>query len=227
MSKSLTQFLRETAWMASLPDALSDRVCEEAYESSHDKNQMVARRGEQVTSWIGVIDGLLKVCTHHRSGKVVMFAGIPKNAWVGEGSVFKREPRRYDIVAMTKCRVVHVPRSTFIWLLETSLDFNHFIIQHLNERLSQYMATTETDRITDSVVRVSRALSGLFNPIIYPGIGPFLQISQEELGELAGIPRQRVNAALGKLQALGWLRVDYGGVLVQDLAALRKQAEMF
>jgi len=223
----VNQFLREAAWMACLPENVRERVCSEAYETTHGRNDVVAHRGEKVASWIGLREGLLKVSSSHRSGKVVMFAGIPRNAWFGEGSVLKREPRRYDVIAMAPSSVVHVPRATFVWLLETSFEFNNFIIQHLNERLSQYMATTETDRITDPVVRLARAISTLFNPVLYPATGPLLKISQEELGELAGLSRQRVNAALGKLQRAALLRIDYGGVVVLNLAGIKKQAELF
>lgn len=224
-SKSVSQFLRETVWMARLPESVRIRVCDECFDMTHNKGDLVARRGELVNSWVGVVDGLIKVVAHHKSGKAVMFSGIPKNAWVGEGSVIKREPRRYDLVAMCPSRTVHVPRATFQWLLETSFEFNHFIIDHLNERLAQFMAMTETDRIADPSIRLARAICGLFNPVIYPGQGPVIKVGQEELGELAGLSRQRVNIALGKLEARGLVQVAYGGVYVDDLAALRDLAD--
>ena len=36
-----------------------------------------------------------------------------------------------------------------------------------------------------------------------------------------GLSRQRVNEALSTLQAEGWIRVEYGGLRVLDLQALR------
>jgi CRP/FNR family transcriptional regulator, cyclic AMP receptor protein len=223
--KTVEDFLRSTTWMSQLAEATKKRVVSEAFDQFHERNGLVARRGEQVDSWIGVAAGFLKVVSHHQSGKVVMFSGIPTDAFVGEGSVIKREPRRYDIVAMTPSRTVHVPRATFRWLLETSFEFNHFIIAHLNERLGQFMAMVETDRLTEPAARLARAVCGLFNPVLYPGVGPLLKASQEELGDLAGLSRQTVNIALHELESEGLLKIAYGGILVQDLAALRKRAE--
>jgi CRP/FNR family transcriptional regulator, cyclic AMP receptor protein len=48
-----------------------------------------------------------------------------------------------------------------------------------------------------------------------------LRITQQELAYLVGLSRQRVNEALTTLAAKGWIRVEYGGLRVLDLAALR------
>ena len=69
--------------------------------------------------------------------------------------------------------------------------------------------------------RVARSLSVLFNPVLYPGIGRQLQISQEEIGLLSDVSRQRVNQALQVLEKAGVLRVEYGGITVVDLQGLQ------
>jgi DNA-binding GntR family transcriptional regulator len=48
-----------------------------------------------------------------------------------------------------------------------------------------------------------------------------LQISQEEIGHLSGLSRQRVNHALHVLQEAGLLRVEHIGITVVDLDGLR------
>jgi DNA-binding GntR family transcriptional regulator len=57
--------------------------------------------------------------------------------------------------------------------------------------------------------------------VLYPGLGHKLEISQEEIGLLAGVSRQRVNQALRVLEKAALLRVEYGGVMVVDLAGLQ------
>jgi CRP/FNR family cyclic AMP-dependent transcriptional regulator len=47
-----------------------------------------------------------------------------------------------------------------------------------------------------------------------------LQISQEEIGNLVGLSRQRVNRALKLLEDAGLLQVDYGGIRVRDVGGL-------
>jgi DNA-binding GntR family transcriptional regulator len=52
-------------------------------------------------------------------------------------------------------------------------------------------------------------------------VGEILRITQQELAYLVGLSRQRVNEALSSLHAQGIIRVEYGGLRVLDLAALR------
>jgi DNA-binding GntR family transcriptional regulator len=48
-----------------------------------------------------------------------------------------------------------------------------------------------------------------------------LRITQQELAYLVGLSRQRVNTALVRLQTRGVIRIEYGGLRVLDLAALK------
>jgi CRP/FNR family cyclic AMP-dependent transcriptional regulator len=221
----MTAWLEETTWMRLLPQGVRDRVSAEAYETLHTEAEFVARKGEPANSWIGVVEGLLKASGSFRSGKSLIFSSVPAGSWIGEGSVLKREPRHYDLVAVQPSRTVHIPRATFRWLLDTSLDFNHFILDHLNERLGQFMGMVETDRVDDPVVKLARSILSLFNPVLYPGMGSALFVSQEEIGELAGLSRQRTNAAIKVLERAGLVRANYGSLQIMDLQALRSFAQ--
>ena len=106
-------------------------------------------------------------------------------------------------------------------LLERSIPFNRFVMNQLNERLGQFIAAREIDRVNQPDARVARSLAALFHPVLYPGVGQLLRITQQELAYLVGLSRQRVNSALNALQAAGLIRVEYGGVRVLDLKGLR------
>jgi len=181
----------------------------------------VSRKGDPASAWVGVVDGLVKLHSLSPSGKSVTFAGIPAGGWFGEGSVLKGEPFKYDIVALRDSRIALMPEATFRWLLDTSIPFNRFLLTQLNERLGQFIGMVEHDRLLEPDARVARALAALFNPQLYPDTQPHIQISQEELGYLAGASRQRVNRALQVLAGAGLIEVDYGLVTVLNLNGLR------
>ncbi|MQY52672.1 cyclic nucleotide-binding domain-containing protein [Rhodocyclus tenuis] len=181
----------------------------------------VCMKGERVEHWMGVIDGLVKMTSNDISGKTTTFTGVATGGWFGEGSLLKDEPRRYDVVALRDSRIAFMNRSIFQSLLDSSIAFNRFLIVQLNERLGQFIGLMEHERLLDVEARLARGLASMFNPVLYPGIGPRLQISQEELGFLAGVSRQRVNRALHALADAKLLRVDYGGITVLDLPRLR------
>jgi CRP/FNR family transcriptional regulator, cyclic AMP receptor protein len=181
----------------------------------------LCRMGRPVTYWFGVIEGLLKMSTDNAQGQTMTFSGLPPGGWFGEGTVLKRETYRYNVQALRKSVVAGLPAETFHWLLDHSIGFNRFIMNQLNERLAQFIAAREIDRMNDPDLRVARSLAALFNPVLYPGVGDVLRITQQELAYLVGLSRQRVNEALSALEAQGTIRVEYGGVRILDLQALR------
>lgn len=181
----------------------------------------VCRIGKPVTYWFGVVEGLLKMHTDDQEGHPLTFAGLPPGGWFGEGTVLKREVYRYNIQALRKSTVAGLPVETFHWLLDHSIGFNRFVMGQLNERLGQFIAAREIDRMNNPDLRVARSLASLFNPVLYPGVGEMLRITQQELAYLVGLSRQRVNEALSSLQEQGMIRVEYGGLRILDLPALR------
>ncbi|NDB43751.1 MAG: Crp/Fnr family transcriptional regulator [Betaproteobacteria bacterium] len=117
--------------------------------------------------------------------------------------------------------VAGLPLETFHWLIDNSLGFNRFVMNQLNERLGQFIAAREFDRLNNPDLRVARNLAALFNPVLFSGVGDLLRITQQELAYLVGLSRQRVNEALIHLQEEGLIRVEYGGLRILDLQGLR------
>ena len=185
--------------------------------------ELLCRVGRPATYWFGVIDGLLKMSNVSELGLPITFTGLPPGGWFGEGTVIKREVYRYNIQALRKSVVAGLSVETFHWLLNRSIPFNRFIIQQLNERLGQFIGARETDRMNDVDARVARSLGALFHPVLYPGVGGLLRITQQELGYLIGLSRQRINEALLALQDKALIRIEYGGVRVLDLDGLRRR----
>jgi CRP/FNR family transcriptional regulator, cyclic AMP receptor protein len=181
----------------------------------------LCRVGRPVTYWFGVIEGLLKMSSENAQGQTMTFSGLPSGGWFGEGTAIKREPYRYNIEALRNTVVAGLPIDTFHWLLDHSIGFNRFVMNQLNERLAQFIAAREIDRMNSPDLRVARNLAALFNPVLFPGVGEVLRITQQELGYLVGLSRQRVNEALAVLEARKTIRVEYGGVRILDLDALR------
>jgi len=213
--------IAEIPWLAPLAPAHRQRVLESLRAVQADPGEYLCQVGRPATCWFGVIDGLLKMSSDSAMGTPITFTGLPPGAWFGDGTLLKREPYRYNIQALRRTVVAGVPVEVFHELLEHSLPFNRFVLNQLNERLGQFIAAREIDRIGDPDSRVARNLSALFHPVLYPGVGQVLRITQQELGYLVGLSRQRVNEALRVLQAQQLICIEYGGLRVLDLAGLQ------
>ena len=210
--------LAGVVWLRELQRDERERALRDLRVVQVDAGELLCRVGRPAAYWFGVIDGLLKMSNDSALGIPITFTGIPPGGWFGEGTVLKREAYRYNIQALRSSVVAGLGVDTFHWLIERSIAFNRFITQQLNERLGQFIGAREIDRMTDPDGRVARSLAALFHPVLYPGVGGLLRITQQELGYLVGLSRQRVNEALKALQLI---RVEYGGVRVLDLERLR------
>ena len=220
--RSPTQIeLNGIPWLSALDPKQRERVIDELDVTDALPGDYVCRMGRPVTYWFGLIEGLLKMSSDNAQGQTMTFTGVPPGGWFGEGTVLKREPYRYNIQALRKSVVAGLPIKTFDWLLDNSIGFNRFVMYQLNERLGQFIGAREIDRMTNPDIRVARSLAALFNPILYPGVGQVLRITQQELAYLVGLSRQRVNEALTNLSDQGTIKVEYGGLRVLDIYALR------
>ncbi len=210
------------AWFRVLDAEQQARVERDLSVQQVAAGSIIERKGELAQAWIGVLAGLVKVSVGNAEGKVASLTGVPAGGWIGEGSLLKREVRKYDIVALRDSVVARLPAATFDWLLDTSIPFNRYLLHQLNERVAQFIGKAEYDRLLDPDARVARCLAELFNPLLYPGMGMRLTITQEEVGYLARVSRQRANQALRKLEEAGLLNVEYGAVRVLDLDGLKR-----
>ncbi len=216
--------LQHIPWLTRLDDTERARALAELRVVNVAPGELVCRVGRPVTFWFGVIDGLLKMSNDSKDsagGIPITFTGVPPGGWFGEGTVLKGEVYRYNIQALRHSVVAGISADTFHWLLDRSIGFNRSVMNQLNERLGQVSSAREIERLTHPDERVARSLAALFHPVLYPGVGDLLRITQQELGYLVGLSRQRVNEALAALQSAGVIRIEYGGVRVLKLGELR------
>jgi CRP-like cAMP-binding protein len=209
------------AWFELLTADQRERVQRDIQVTQYPSGAMIERKGEKAYAWIGVLNGLVKVSVGSPDGKLASLTGVPAGGWIGEGSLLKNEARKYDIVALRASTIARLPSATFSWLLDSSIPFNRYLLHQLNERVAQFIGKAEYDRLLAPDARVARCLAELFNPLLYPGKGMRLDITQEEVGYLARISRQRANQALRTLEAAALLKIEYGAVQVLDLDGLK------
>ena len=219
----------KTMWASMLAPEHMQKVEDEVVERFVPAGAYVCRKGDAIEYWMGVIEGFLKMSSISPDGKTVTFSCMLAGGWFGEGSLLKTEPRRYDVVALRDTRVAYMPRSTFTYLLDNSIPFNRFLLHQLNERLGLFISLVEYDRMLDPDTRVARCLAAMFHPYLNPGLkagsSMQIQISQEEIGYISSVSRQRANQALQLLEKKKLLTVDYGGITILDLEGLRRFPE--
>lgn len=216
---------KHAAWFNLLDESQQQRVLRETTTAKVDTGTIIEHKGIVANAWIGVLDGLVKVSVGNAEGKLASLTGVPSGGWIGEGSLLKHEARKYDIIALRNSIIARLRGDTFYWLLDNSIAFNRYLLHQLNERVAQFIGKAEYDRLLAPDARVARCLAELFNPLLYPGNSMRLDITQEEIGYLARISRQRTNQALRTLESANLLKIEYGAVQVLDLDGLRDYSQ--
>lgn len=219
--QDLETTLRSSVWAKTLNPVELDLVVSESFERRLPVGGYAMRAGDSADYWVGIIDGLIKMSISQADGRHSTLTGVPAGGWAGEGTLLKASHWRYDGVAVRETRLACMPRRCFERLVSTNLAFNRFLLTQLNARLSLFIGLVEYDRLLGPDARVARCLASLFDPDLYPHTGNFVQLSQEEIGLLAAVSRQRTNESLHLLERAGLLRIAFGGVTVLDLPGLR------
>lgn len=222
---ALADVLPAHGWFRDLSAEHQARVLARARLGRFVAGEFLAHRKAPSEDWIGVHSGLVKLAVYNAAGDSCTFSGVPAGGWFGEGSVLKRELRRYDVIAVRPSEAIFLPVDEFHFLLDHSLPFSGFVIRQLNERMGEFIAAIQNQRLLSVEGQVAAALSQLFNPQLYPFTAQKLELSQEELGLLTGLSRQRVNRALRELETLQLLRLAYNQIEVVDLERLRAFAQ--
>jgi CRP/FNR family transcriptional regulator, cyclic AMP receptor protein len=130
-------------WADGLTEEEAARARKGITERRYSVGTYICHRGDRLDSWSGVVSGLVKMSTISRDGKAMTFAGVGVGGWFGEGTVIKNEARKYDLVALRDTQLALMNRATFMWLFDTSVGFNRFLVHQLNERMGQFIATIE------------------------------------------------------------------------------------
>lgn len=224
-SVTVADLLRNSAWFQALPDAAQQQVRSDIVERLLAAGEVLGHDGERQHHWLGVAEGLLKWSITAADGRTVTLGGQSAGSWFGEGTLLRGQPRRSDLVALRPSRIAMLPFETFDWLRHTEPSFNEFLLRQLNERLHWFMGNFAAHRLLDAERLVARALLGLVHPLLNPWGLKQLQISQEELANLATVSRQRCNESLTALARRGVVGLAYGGIQIVDMKALQEMAD--
>jgi len=208
-------FLYGQPWFDRLGDTQRHALLDAVVLRKAGKGETLLHKGEPIDGWYGVLSGMAKLQTRGPDGKVSAFLGVPAGEWFGEGSVLRGGTWRYDVVALRDTTLIGMPLACFQELYRHDLQFNHYLIERLNLRLGQAMAVIESGRLRTPEERVAQYLSHLF----WQGMRK-INLSQEDLGHLAGLSRQTINRVLKQFESQGWVSLEFGRLDILDQPAL-------
>jgi len=216
-SQPIQRFLASQPWFVALPASQQAAIADQVFTLTAPRGQIILPAHERTQGWYGVVRGLVKISGCTASGQRSDFLGVADGDWFGEGAVLKNELRRYDVIALRDTELLCLPSAIFHDLFATNLAFNQHLVACMNLRLSQAMAMIDAGRTRNPEQRMALALSRLFWSRTRQ-----LDLTQDEIANLAGMSRQTANRALGALQERGYISLALNRIKVLDDEALTR-----
>jgi CRP/FNR family cyclic AMP-dependent transcriptional regulator len=221
----LLDALRPVAWVAGLAEPTLALLLRGAALRSHPVGTWVMRRGERVSGLHVVAAGSMELSTTTSSGRRHV------SAYLGPGEAFGLIPLLddrgaiHDAVTHVTSRLLWVSAGDFRAALQADPAFQARMLALLARRSRRLYGSVAASSVQPLPMRVARLLLSL--RAAYgtesgeAGAAIGLQVSQERIAEMLGVPRQRLNAVLKAMERGGIVRMGYSRIVVLDLAALR------
>lgn len=198
-------------WFAKLSESLRQAILSRAIVRRLPDDAPLAARGGPAQEWVGVARGAVRIGTVSLAGKQVTLTYCEPGTWFGDIALFDGLPRTHDAYAHGETTLLVVRKPDFRDLLAHHVELYDALLR-LNCRRLRLMFDQFEDLNTRPLQsRLARQLLLLAKSYgVEQGseIRIGLQLAQEDLAQLLGASRQRVNQELKGFERDGILRVE-------------------
>jgi CRP/FNR family transcriptional regulator, cyclic AMP receptor protein len=218
-------------WFSSLSPSLRHDILRCAFVKRYKDGQLISARGDPPEEWIACAKGAVRVSSTSVSGKLITLTYVEPGIWFGDVAIFDGDRRTHDAYAHGETTVLCVAKADFRKILAAHVELYEAMLRLHARRIRQLYGLVEDLNTLPLRARLAKQLLHLVRsygvPCLADGqevrIG--LQLAQEELAQLLGASRQRVNQELKSMEREGAIRIEPGGLVVRSREALMRIAE--
>lgn len=218
-------------WFATLSPSLRHDILRFSFVKRFKDGELIAIRGEPADEWIACAKGAVRVSSTSISGKQVTLTYVEPGVWFGDVAMFDGDRRTHDAYAHGETTILCVSQTDFKKILAIHVELYEAMLRLQARRLKQLFGLVEDLNTLPLRARLAKQLLYLARSYGVPlssdagevRIG--LQLAQEELAQLLGASRQRVNQELKAMEREDAIRIESGGLVIRDRAALMRVIE--
>jgi CRP/FNR family cyclic AMP-dependent transcriptional regulator len=213
-------------WFSSLSPSLKHDILRCAYVKRYKDGDLIAARGEPPEDWIACAKGAVRVSSTSISGKQITLTYVEPGIWFGDVSIFDGDRRTHDACAHGETTILCVAKADFKKILALHVELYEALLRLHSRRIRQLYGLVEDLNTLPLRARLAKQLLHLVRSYGVPSLSDAsevrigLQLAQEELAQLLGASRQRVNQELKSMERDGAIRIEQGGLVVRDRQAL-------
>ncbi|NNU43154.1 Crp/Fnr family transcriptional regulator [Ramlibacter montanisoli] len=218
-------------WFSSLSPSLRHDILRCAFVKRYKDGELICARGDPAEAWSGVARGAVRVSSTSITGKQVTLTYVEPGIWFGDVAMFDGERRTHDAYAHGETTLMMVSRADVQKILSQHVELYEALLRLHARRIRTLFGLVEDLNTLPLRARLAKQLAHLVRsygvPSLHDGrevrIG--LQLAQEELAQLLGASRQRVNQELKQMEREEVIRIEPGGVVVRNRDALMRIVE--
>ncbi len=205
------QNIESGAWFSKLSLSLRQAILSRAAVRRLGDGKALATRGSPAEEWCGVAKGAVRISSVSLSGKQVTLTYAEPGTWFGDIALFDGLPRTHDADAHGETTLLAVRKADFRELLSQHVELYDALLR-LNCRRLRLMFDHFEDlntrplqaRLAKQILLLARSYGIAQGEEIRVG----LALAQEDLAQLLGASRQRVNQELKGFEREGAVRVE-------------------
>ncbi len=218
-------------WFSTLSPSLRHDILRCAYVKRHKDGDLIAARGDVPEEWIACARGAVRVSSTSLSGKQITLTYVEPGIWFGDVAIFDGDRRTHDAYAHGVTTILCVARADLRKILEQHVELYEALLRLHARRIRQLFGLVEDLNTLPLRARLAKQLLHLVRSYGVPSLSDGgetrigLQLAQEELAQLLGASRQRVNQELKTMERDDAIRIEQGGLVVRDRDALMRIVE--
>ena len=218
-------------WFSSLSPSLRHDILRCAYVKRFRDGGLITARGDPPDEWIACARGAVRVSSTALSGKQITLTYVEPGIWFGDVAMFDGDRRTHDAYAHGDSTILCVARADFKKILSQHAELYDALLQLQSRRIRQLFGLVEDLNTLPLRSRLAKQLLHLVRSYGVPSLAEGdeirigLQLAQEELAQLLGASRQRVNQELKSMEREEAIRIEPGGLVVRDRSKLMRIAD--
>lgn len=218
-------------WFSSLSPSLKHDILRCAYVKRYKDGELIAARGDSPEEWVACAKGAVRVGSTSISGKLITLTYLEPGIWFGDVAIFDGDRRTHDAYAHGSTTTLCVARADFKKILTLHTELYEALLRLHARRIRQLFGLVEDLNTLPLRARLAKQLLHLVRSYGVPSLSSTtemrigLQLAQEELAQLLGASRQRVNQELKSMEREEVIRIEPGGLVIRDRELLMRIIE--
>lgn len=215
-------------WFAALPAVLRHDLLRAMAARSYRAGEPIFASGDAVHEWLACASGCVRL-SRELAGRCSTLALLGPGRWFGDAPLANTPGRSHDAWAHADTIVLAIPRARLAAILAQHPQLYEALLALQSLRMRQLLSAMEDLGRLPLGARLAKHLGHLMrHHATEGGVGGEVRLAirlrQDQLAELLGCSRQRVNEQLALITRQDLIRREAGCLVIRDPARLQQLA---